>query len=73
MGWVELSLMSRGVLELLSHFKTVAHLIREHRIRLETPWLALFDRTEKELVGNALKETTKIANVTYPMAPQLDV
>ena len=29
---VELSLMSRGVLEVLSHFKTDAHLVKEHRI-----------------------------------------
>ena len=40
---VELSLMSCGVLELLSHFKTDAHLIKEHRIRLETPGLPLVD------------------------------
>ena len=70
---VELSLMSRGVLELLSHFKTDAHLIKEHRIRLETPGLPLFDRSEKELVGSALKEATRIAKEMYPIAPQLDV
>ena len=70
---VELSLMSRGVLELLSHFKTDAHLVKEHRIRLETPGLPLFDRSEKESVGSALKEATRIAKETYPIAPQLDV
>ena len=70
---VELSLMSRGVLELLSHFKTDAHLVKEHRIRLETPGWPLFDRSEKELVGSALKEATRIAKETYPIAPQLDV
>ena len=70
---VELSLMSRGVLELLSHFKTDAHLVKEHRIRLETPGLPLFDRSQKELVGSALKEATKIAKEMYPIAPQLDV
>ena len=41
---IELSLMSRGVLELLSHHKTEAHLTKEHRIRLETPGLPLFDQ-----------------------------
>ena len=60
---VELSLISRGVLELLSHFKTDAHLIKEHRIRLENPGLPLFDRTERELVGNALKEAKMVAKV----------
>ena len=30
---VELSLMSRGSLELLSHYKSESHLIKEHRIR----------------------------------------
>ena len=70
---VELSLMSRGVLELLSHFKTDAHLVKEHRIRLETPGLPLFDRSEKNLVGSALKEATRIAKEMYPIAPQLDV
>ena len=70
---VELSLMSRGVLELLSHFKTDAHLVKEHRIRLEIPGLPLFDRSEKELVGSALKEATRSAKEMYPIAPQLDV
>ena len=48
-------------------------MIKEHRIRLETPRLPLFDRTEKKLVENALKEATKKAKETYPIAPQLDV
>ena len=69
----QLSLMSRGVLELLSHFKTDAHLIKEHRIRLETPGLPLFDRSEKEIVGSALKKATRVAKEMYPIAPQLDV
>ena len=43
------------------HFKTDAHLIEDHRIRLETPGLPLFDRTERELIGNALKEATRVA------------
>ena len=35
---VELSLKTRGVLELLSHYRTDTHLTKEHRIRLEIPW-----------------------------------
>ena len=36
---VELSLKTKGSLELLSHYRTDAHSVREHRIRLETPGL----------------------------------
>ena len=70
---VELSLMSRGVLELLSHFKTDSHLIKEHRIRLEIPGMSLYDKFEKELTGNALLAARRTAKETYPIAPQLDV
>ena len=70
---VELSLMSCGVLELLSRFKTDAHLIKEHRIRLETPGITLFDRSEKELVGSELNEATRVAKEMYRIAPQMDV
>ena len=70
---VELSLMSRGVLELLSHFKTDSHLVKEHRIRLEIPGRSLYDKFEKELTGNALLAARRTAKETYPIAPQLDV
>ena len=43
---IELSLMSRGVLELMAHYKTESHLVREHRIRMETPGMALYDKDE---------------------------
>ena len=69
---VELPLMSRGVLELLSHFKTDSHLIEEHRIRLEIPGVTLYDRSEKALTGSALQEAKRVAKETYPIAPQLD-
>ena len=69
---VELSLMSRGVLELLSHYRTEGHLVREHRIRLETPGAPLFDQHENELLGIALQEAKRIANEMYPISPQLD-
>ena len=46
---IELSLMSRRALELSSHYKTEVHLTKEHRIRLETPGLPLFDQEENEL------------------------
>ena len=69
---VELSLMSRGVLELLSHFKTDSHLIKEHRIRLEIPGVSIYDCSEKALTGSALQEAKRVAKETYPIARQLD-
>ena len=69
---VELSLMSRGVLELLSHFRTDSHLIKEHRIRSEVPGMPLYDRHEKVLTGTALQEAKRVAKETFPIAPQLD-
>ena len=69
---IELSLMSRGVLELLSHYETEAHLTKEHRIRLETPGLPLFDQEENELRGIGLQEAKRRAREAHPIAPQLD-
>ena len=69
---VELLLMRRGVPELLSHFKTDLHLVKEHRTRLETPGVPLCDRSEKTLTGNTLQEAKRVAKETYPIAPQLD-
>ena len=69
---IELSLMSRGVLELMAHYKTESHLVREHRIRMETPGMALYDKDECELQGLALAGAKKIARDTYPIALQLD-
>ena len=69
---VELPLTSRGVLELLSHYRPENHLIKEQRIRLELPGTPLFDRSENELFGLPLQEAKRIAKETYPIAPQLD-
>ena len=68
----ELSLMSRGSLELVSHYRSESHLVKEHRIRMEVPGMALFDRDERELLGLSLQEAKKKAKDTYPIAPQLD-
>ena len=70
---VELSLMSRGPLELLSHYKTESHLLKEHRIRMETPGLPLYDREEMELQGIALQEAKRSAKDMHPIAPQRDL
>ena len=68
---LELSLMSRGPLEMISHYKTESQLVKEHRIRMETPGLALYDREEVELQGIALQEAKRTAKDTYPIPPQL--
>ena len=68
----ELSLMSRGPLELISHYRTDSHLIKEHRIRMEVPGTPLFDKEGKEIQGVALPEAKKVAKDTHPIAPQLD-
>ena len=70
---IELSLMSRGVLELLSHFRTEAHLLKENRIRLETPGLPLFDQNENELHGVGLQEAKRKARESHPIAPNWTV
>ena len=69
---VELSLMSRGSLELLSHYKSESHLIKEHRIRMEIPGMALYDKDGTEILGISLNEARKKATDTYPIVPQRD-
>ena len=69
---VELSLMSCGSLELISHYRSDSHLIGEHRIRMEIPGMPLFDRDAKELLGVALQDAKKEAKDNYPIPPQLD-
>ena len=64
--------MSRGSLELISHYRSDSHLIREHRIRMEIPGMPLFDRDEKEMLGVALQDAKKKAKDNYPIPPQLD-
>ena len=70
---VELYLMSRGSLELLSHYKSESHLRKKHRMRMEIPGMALFDGEGREIYGIPLQEAKKKAKNTYPIAPQLDV
>ena len=69
---VELSLMSRGSLELISHYRSDSHLIREHRIRMEVPGMPLYDKDERELLGIAVQEAKKKAKEVYPIPLQLD-
>ena len=68
---VELSLKTKGALENLSHYRTEAHPIREHRIRMETPGLPLFGKNEQELFGLALDEAREKAESEFPIAPTL--
>ena len=68
---VELSLKTKGPLEILHHYRTDAHLVKEHRIRMETPGLPLFDKHCNELTGMALKYAKERAKREYPIAPKL--
>ena len=69
---IELSLMSKGVLELLSHFKTDSQLAKEFPIGMKIPGKPLHDRFWKPFIGNALLEPKKVAKETYPIASPLD-
>ena len=64
--------MSRGSLELVSHYRSETHVVEEHRVRIEVPGMALFDKNEREFLGLSLQESKKNAKDTYPIAPQLD-
>ena len=64
--------MSRGPLELISHYRSDTHLRKEHRIRMEIPGTPLFDKYGKEILGIALQEAKKVARDSHPIAPQLD-
>ena len=68
---VELSVKTKGPLEMLRHYRTDAYLVREHRIRMETPGLALFDKQCIELSGMALKYAKERAKREYSIAPKL--
>ena len=63
--------MSRGPLEMLSHYQTDSRLLTEHRIRMETPGLSLYDKEEVALQGIALQEAKRTAKAEdmYPIAP----
>ena len=64
--------MTKGPLEIINHHCTDAHLIKEHRIRMETPGLPLFDKNCEELSGMALKYVKERARREYPVAPKLE-
>ena len=68
---VKVSLKTKGSLEILSHYRTDAHLVREHRIRLETPGLPLFDKGERELTAIALDQAREKAMREFPITPTL--
>ena len=63
--------MTKGPIEMLHHYRTDAHLVKEHRIRMETPGLPLFDRDCEEHSGMALKYAKDRAKREYPVAPKL--
>ena len=63
--------MDRGSLELISHYHSDTHLIKEHRIRVEIPGMSLFDKNEKEILGMALLEEKKVPKDTHPLATKL--
>ena len=69
---VELSLMSRGSLELISHNKSDSHLIKERRILMEDPGMPLYDVDEQEMQETALQEAKKKEKDAYPIPPQFD-
>ena len=54
---------------MLRHYRTDAHLVREHRIRMETPGLLLYDKQCTELSGMTLKYAKERAKREYPIAP----
>ena len=67
----ELSLMTKGAVEIMTHYRSESHLVREHRVRLETPGLPLFDKHERELLGSELQQAIELAKKTHPIAPVL--
>ena len=68
---IELSLKTKGALEILSHYRTEAHLVREHRLRMETLGLLLYGKNKQELVGPSLDEAREKAELPYQIAPTL--
>ena len=66
---VELSLKTKGPLEMLRHYRTDAHLVREHRIRMKTPGLTLFDKQSTELSGMVLKYARREPNRNTRLPP----
>ena len=61
----------KGSLKIPLHYRTDAYLVREHRIRLETPGLPLFDKRGRELTGIALDQAREKAVREFPITPTL--
>ena len=57
---------------MMVYYRCDSHLIKEHRMRMEIPGMALFDKNERELQDMALIEVKRIAKNTHPIAPELD-
>ena len=68
---IELSLKTKGSLEILSYYRTDAHLVREHRIRMKTPGMPLYGKNEMELTGADLAAAREKAELEFPIAPIL--
>ena len=55
----------------MHHYMTNAHLVKEHRIRKETPSLPFYDRHCNELTGRVVKNAKERAKREYPISPKL--
>ena len=62
---------TKGSLEILSHYRPDAHLVRENRIRMETPGMPLYGKNELELTGADLAAAREKAELEIPIAPIL--
>ena len=63
--------MTKEPIEILHHYRTDAHLVKEHRIRMATPGLPLYDKHCEDLTGMALKYAKERAKREYPIPPKL--
>ena len=63
--------MTKVPSEILGHYRTDAYLVKEHRIRIETPGLPMYDKQCTELTGMSLKYNKERVNREYPVVPNL--
>ena len=63
--------MTKGPIEILHHYRTDAHLVKAHRIRMETTGLPLNDKNCNEVTSMALKYGKDRAKWEYFIAPKL--
>ena len=59
--------MTKGPLEILSHYRTNAHLelVKEHRIRMETPGVPLYDKYRVNRYGSEICKGEGKARVSH--------